>query len=46
MAVNPYKKRLPFDDIEILKCNNCKGCLCEDLCKKYEDEFIEKGEGD
>lgn len=42
MKVNPYKEKLPFDDIETLhECFDCEGCLCKDLCKKYEDEFEE-----
>lgn len=44
MASNPYPNKLPFDDIETLhECCNCEGCLCEDLCKKYDDEYISKG---
>lgn len=45
MASNPYPNKLPFDDIETLhECCDCEGCLCEDLCKKYEDEFKKEGD--
>lgn len=45
MKVNPYKEKLPFDDIETLhECFDCEGCLCKDLCKKYEDEFKKEGD--
>lgn len=38
--VNPYKEKLPFDDIETLhECCDCEGCLCEDLCKEEGDSF-------
>lgn len=47
MGISQFKEKLPFDDIETLhECCDCEGCLCEDLCKKYEDEFVEKEEGD
>lgn len=49
--VNPYPNKLPFDDIETLhECCDCEGCLCESLCKEYEEENftkkITKKEGD
>lgn len=41
---NPYPKKIPFDDVkELNECCNCEGCLCEDLCKEYEDEYLGKG---
>lgn len=47
MGVNQFKEKLPFDDIKTLnECCNCEGCLCEDLCKEYEDEYFGKKEGD
>lgn|GEM_PF-3063204 len=48
--ITPYPTKIPFDDAEVLKCNNCKECLFEDLCKEYgedneskrtiEDDFV------
>lgn len=44
MAVQkPYKENLPFDDIETLhECCDCEGCLCEEVCKEYEDNSYRK----
>lgn len=40
---NPYPMKLPFDDLETLnECCNCDGCLCEEVCKKYEDDNYRK----
>jgi len=27
---------------ELHDCFDCKGCLCEDICKKYEEEAFPK----
>lgn len=42
MEVNPYKEKLPFDEIpkKLKDCFDCEGCLCEDLCKEYEEKPI------
>ncbi len=49
MGISQFKEKIPFDDIEDIEtlheCCNCEGCLCEDLCKEYEDEYFRK-EGD
>lgn len=39
--------KIPFDEApkDLHECCNCEGCLCEELCKKYEDEYFGK-EGD
>lgn len=43
MEVNQFKEKLPFDDIKTInECCNCEGCLCEDLCKEYEDDNYRK----
>ncbi|MDR7856091.1 hypothetical protein [Tissierella sp.] len=37
--------KIPFDELpkELKDCFDCEGCLCEDLCNKYEeDEFGKK----
>lgn len=34
---------MPFDDIgEIHECFNCKGCICEEHCKKEEEKNFNK----
>lgn len=34
---------MPFDDVKELKdCFDCEGCLCESLCREYEDENFTK----
>lgn len=42
---NPNLNKIPFDELpkELKDCFDCEGCLCEDLCNKYEeDEFGKK----
>lgn len=43
-----FVKKIPFDEEpkDLKECFNCKGCLCEDLCKEYEDEYFGKKEGE
>lgn len=38
------KNKIPFDEPtkELNECCNCEGCLCEELCKEYEDEYFGK----
>ena len=42
--VETLKKKIPFDEPlkELNECCNCEGCLCEDLCNEYEDEYFGK----
>lgn len=30
------------DEKELHDCFDCEGCICEELCKKYEDEHFTK----
>lgn len=41
---NHYPLKVPFDESpkELNECCNCEGCLCEDLCKEYEDEHFKE----
>lgn len=41
---NPYPIKMPFDDIDVLKCNHCKECLFEDLCKEYGEDIADNTE--
>lgn len=40
MKDNPLT--LNKDDEALHDCFNCKGCICEDVCKKYEEENYNK----
>lgn len=43
---NLHQNKVPFDDLkELHECCNCKDCLCEEICKEYEEEHFGK-EGD
>ena len=30
------------DDEALHECFDCKGCICEDVCKAYEEEYFGK----
>lgn len=42
------KMKIPFSEEpkELNECCNCKGCLCEEICKKYEEQYFNKKEGE
>lgn len=46
--VETLEKKIPFNEApkELHDCLDCEGCLCEDLCNEYEDEYFGKKEGD
>lgn len=45
MNIRGKKNRLPkkakIEDVKVIHdCLDCEGCLCEDFCKEYEEQYF------